>query len=97
MVVKFLDNFCKTQEVDLYFSSPPKFLKFCFDHQLVELAYMAVVFASILCRIGHIYFAAQEKDLPLNMLCGSRTYHGARVFVENQIKVLQQSNLRQTM
>ena len=31
-----------------------------------------VVFASILCRIGHIYFAAQEKDLPLNMLCGSR-------------------------
>ena len=24
------------------------------------------------CWIGHIYFAAQEKDLPLNMLCGSR-------------------------
>ena len=54
MVVKFLDHFYKTQEVvflvfvspyflesDLYFSSPPKFLKFCFDHQLVELAYMA--------------------------------------------------------
>ena len=49
------------------------------------------------CWIGHIYLAAQEKDLPLNMLCGSRTYHGARVFVENQIKVLQQSNLRHTL
>ena len=31
-----------------------------------------VVFASILCRIGHTYSAAQEKDLPLKMLYKGR-------------------------
>ena len=34
--------------------------------------FQTVVFASILCKIGHTYSAAQEKDLRLTMLCCSR-------------------------
>ena len=43
-----------------------------FSCAAIHNRFRKVVFVVIVCRIEHMYPAAQEKDLPLNIMCQSR-------------------------
>ena len=54
--------------------SPQVWFGICISCAAIHSRFPKVVFVVILCRIVQTYFAAQEEELPLNILCGSRLF-----------------------